>query len=140
MKWLRKKDESATVPDDPATEKQVDYIIRLVRDTGDRSGSPLRRARIKGNPTSAASYSTLSRSSASMLIESLLAVAPATEAQCQSLAHNLDAVYTGLDAQEKSDLERARAIAVPSGHSGDPASYAHLTKQQASEALKLLIG
>jgi hypothetical protein len=64
---------------------------------------------------------------------------PATEAQKRSIAHNLDATYSGLSAEEEADLARAKEIASPTGRPGEPSSYSHLSKSQASTVLILLL-
>jgi hypothetical protein len=141
MKWLRKsKEPSNVIPDDPATEKQVAYIIRLVGEAGSRSKSVVRKAGIKGDPSSAASYSTLSKGDASGLVNGLLNVVPATDAQITSIAHNFALGLDGLTAEDKANYAKARDIASPSGDPSDPSSYSRLTKEQAFAALKLIRG
>jgi hypothetical protein len=141
MKWLRKsKEPSNVIPDDPATEKQVAYIIRLVGEAGSRSKSVVRKAGIKGDPSSAASYSTLSKGDASGLVNGLLIVVPASDKQIKTIAQNFSLGLEGLDAEKKAGYAKAMEIASPSGDPSDPSSYSRLTKEQAFAALKLMIG
>ena len=140
MKWLRKS--KSVVPEDPATEKQVDYIISLVGEAGSKARSVLRRPdiKIKSDPSSAASYSSLSKDGANVLINGLLNVIPATDGQIGSIVHNFSFTYEGGSAEDKADFAMALEIASPSGDPTDPASYSHLSKGQATAALNLLIG
>ena len=141
MKWLRKsKEPPNVVPDDPATEKQVAYIIRLVGEAGSRSKSVVRNAGIQGDPSSTASYSTLSKGDAGGLINGLLSIAPATDAQITSIAHNFSLSYVGMPDEDQADFAKAMEIASPTGDRGDPSSYSHLSKGQATAALKLIRG
>jgi hypothetical protein len=141
MKWLRKsKEPSNVIPDDPATEKQVAYIISLVGEAGSRSKSVVRKAGIKGDPSSAASYSTLSKGDASGLVNGLLNVIPATDRQIESICHNFSlADVLGMPDGAEANYAKAMEIASPSGDPADPSSYSRLTKSRASAALNLLI-
>jgi hypothetical protein len=141
MKWLRKKSESSsTISDNPATGKQIAYILQLVNDAGPRARRILKRAKVKGNPPTVVALSTLDASAASNVIGALKDAAPATRRQMDSLAHNLGWGDEGLSSEDAADFQRAKTIASPKGDSDDPTSYSHLTKKQSSEALTLLIG
>lgn len=137
MKWLRKKPPVA--PDNPATEKQINYIESLVLDVGPQSKRILKQYRINPDLTNEDAFVSLDKARASMCIESLTGMVPATENQRVTLARKGGDGFTGLSREEKADLDRAWAIASPQGDPEDPNSYRHLSKAQASEALAILI-
>lgn len=137
MKWLRKK--PPVVADDPATEKQIDYIKSLVLNVGRQSKRILKQYKINPDLTNKDAFVSLDKVKAGMCIESLLNVVPATENQRATLARKGGDHFTGLSRDEKAELDRAWAIASPQGDPEDPDSYRHLSKKQASEALTILI-
>jgi hypothetical protein len=137
MKLFRRK--PPTIPDDPATEKQIDYIKQLAVTVGPYSKSVLKKYKINPDLTNPEAFTYLDKARAGMCIESLLSREPATDNQRATLAHKGGDSYTGLSRDEQAVLDRAWEIASPSGDPENPASYRHLSKKTASEAIGLLI-
>lgn len=148
VSWFRKVSrlsssdagEMGVVPDELASEKQVVYIVRLVGEAGSEAKSVVKKVGIRGDPSSLESYANLSKTDAGRLIGGLLSVIPATEPQVASIVHNFSLEYVGMSAEDKADFAKAMEIAAPSGDPGDVSSYSHLSKGDATAALRLIRG